>query len=227
MRFPTFSFDILLAFAAMTTGTDDDDQRCGNPRRALAGGLGCDSGIHRTGTAGDAAGADWLAAEARALGAEVAIEEVALDRLDPVEAYLEIGGERIDGVPVFDAPASEPDGIAGRLGADIAVAELSPRAVYSGEFQRLRRSGLHRALVVICKGDAPGFGLINAEDFRSPYGAPAIHVSSEARDQVLTAARDGAAARLRQLSAGDRERGRSNICRGRFAAATGPSRRWS
>ena len=156
-------------------------------------------GAHRTGTAGDAAGADWLAAEARALGAEVTIEEFAFDRLDPVEAYLEIGGarpERIGAVPVFDAPASDPDGIAGRLGADIAVVELTPRAVYSGKFQRLRREGGHRALVVICQGDAPGLGLINAEDFRHPYGAPAIHVPSEARDQVLAAAQDGAGARL-------------------------------
>lgn len=158
-------------------------------------------GIHRTGTPGDAAGADWLAGEVRAIGAEVKIEEFALDRLDPVAAYLEIADERIDAVPVFDAPAGEPDGIVGCLGADIAVAELTPRAVYSGEFQRLRReanssqSG-QRALVIICQGDAPGFGLINAENFRTPYGAPAIHVSSEARERVLAAARDGARARL-------------------------------
>ncbi len=157
-------------------------------------------GIHRTGTAGDAAGAEWLAAEARALGAEVGSEEFALDRLDPVECFLELGGERIEGVPVFDAPATAADGVAGRLGADIAVAELTPRAVYSGAFQRLRRAGghadNHRALVVVCQGDAPGLGLINAEDFRAPYGAPAIHVSSAARDMVLAAAKEGAPARL-------------------------------
>ena len=151
---------------------------------------------HRTGTAGDAAGAEWLAAEARALGAQVAIEEFALDRLDPVAAYLELGGERIAAVPVFDAPPTGADGIVGTLGSDIAVAELSPRAVYSGEFQRLRRAGGHRALVVVCQGDAPGLALINAEDFRAPYGAPAIHVPSEARDIVLAAARDRAPARL-------------------------------
>ncbi|HML10280.1 MAG TPA: hypothetical protein VK432_05420 [Stellaceae bacterium] len=153
-------------------------------------------GTHRTGTEGDAAGAEWLAAEARALGAEVTIEEFAFDRLDPVEAYLEIGGERIDGVPVFDAPGSGAESIAGRLSAEIAVAELTPRAVYSGEFQRLRRAGGHAALVVICKGEAPGLGLINAEDFPVPYGAPAIHVPSEARDTVLAAAERREPARL-------------------------------
>jgi hypothetical protein len=153
-------------------------------------------GAHRTGTAGDAAGADWLAAEASALGAEVAVEEFLFDRLDPVAAYLEIDGKRIEGVPVFDAPATSAAGVAGALGGEIEVVELPPRAVYSGEFQRLRRAGGHRALVVICRGDAPGPGLINAEDFPAPYGAPAIHVSSEARDAVLAAAHDRRPARL-------------------------------
>ena len=153
-------------------------------------------GTHRTGTAGDAAGAEWLAGEARALGAQVAVETFGFDRLDPVDAFLEIAGERIAGVPVFDASPTSQEGIAGRLGTEIAVAELSPRAVYSGEFQRLRRSGGHRGLVVICQGDAPGLALINAEDFRAPFGAPAIHVSSEAREAVLAATRDGAAARV-------------------------------
>src|SRR5579862_961098 len=68
-------------------------------------------GTHRTATAGDAAGAAWLAAEAAALGAEVEIEEFALDRLDPVEAYLEIASERTPAVPVFDAPATDAAGI--------------------------------------------------------------------------------------------------------------------
>jgi hypothetical protein len=36
----------------------------------------------------------------------------------------------------------------------------------------------------------------NAEDFRHPYGAPAIHVSSEARDVVFAAAAQHALARL-------------------------------
>ena len=48
-------------------------------------------GTHRTGTQGDRAGADWLAAEAAGLGAEVAIEDFAFDRLDPRLACLDIG----------------------------------------------------------------------------------------------------------------------------------------
>jgi hypothetical protein len=157
-------------------------------------------GAHRTATAGDAAGAEWLAAEAAALGApgamDVSIEEFALDRLDPVEAFLEIGDERIAAVPAFDAPATDAAGVAGRLGSDIAVAELSPRAVYSGEYRRLRQGGGRRGFVILCAGEEPGMALLNAEQFRLPYGAPAIHVASEARRAVLAAAARGDAARL-------------------------------
>jgi hypothetical protein len=158
-------------------------------------------GVHRTAGAGDAAGAEWLAREAAALGASVSIEEFALDRLDPVEAFLAIGGERIAAVPVFDAPATDMAGVAGRLGlvggnAEIAVAELSPRAVYSGEFERLRRTGSHRGFVILCTGESPGMALLNAERFREPYGAPAIHVASEARATVLAAATHGTRVRL-------------------------------
>ncbi|HEV2334498.1 MAG TPA: hypothetical protein VGS13_03260 [Stellaceae bacterium] len=158
-------------------------------------------GVHRTATAGDAAGADWLAREAAAQGAAVSIEEFALDRLDPVAAFLEIGTERIAAVPAFDAPSSDRAGVTGRLGpvggdADIAVAELSPRAVYSGEFARLRRLGNNRGFVIVCSGESPGMGLLNAEQFREPYGVPTIHVASEAGAAVMEAAARGVPARL-------------------------------
>ena len=68
-------------------------------------------GFHRTATEGDAAGASWLANEVARLGARPAIEEFALDRLDPIAAFLEIDGARIDGVPMFDAPATGAAGI--------------------------------------------------------------------------------------------------------------------
>ena len=162
-------------------------------------------GTHRTASAGDDSGAEWLAREAAGLGApgaiQVAIEEFALDRLDPLAAFLEIGGERIAAVPAFDAPPTDATGVTGRLGlaggaAEIAVAELSPRAVYTGEYATLRRAGQHRGLVILCAGDNPGMGLLNAEQFREPYGAPAIHVASGAREALLAAAVQGAPARL-------------------------------
>jgi hypothetical protein len=158
-------------------------------------------GSHRTGTTGDDAGARWLENEAAALGAEVANEVFTLDRLDPVACYLELDGERIWAVPAFDAPATGADGVTGTLSltdhdAAILLAQLSPRSVYTGEFDRLRRNTAHRALVIVCTGARPGMGLLNAEQFRNPYGAPTIHVSSEASEIVLAGAARAAPARV-------------------------------
>ena len=162
-------------------------------------------GIHRTGTIGGRAGAAWLAREAAALGAEVSLEDFTLNRLDPIAAFLEMDGERIEAVPVFDAPATDAQGIVGRLGdigsdAEIEVAELSPRAVYTGEFERIRRDSPHRALVVLCAGESPGLALLNAERFRRPYGAPALHVSSTERAALVAAIAQGKSARLVSFS---------------------------
>src|SRR6266542_2747973 len=163
-------------------------------------------GIHRTATIGGRAAAAWLAREAAALGAEITMEGFALDRLEPVECFLEFGEQRIEVVPVFDAPATEPSGISGHLGiigrsdAEIGVAELSPRAVYTGEFERIRRDSPYRALVVLCTGDRPGLGLLNAEQFRRPYGAPAVHVSSTDRPALMEAIAQHSPTRLVSVS---------------------------
>ena len=121
-------------------------------------------GPHRTATSGDEMSALWLAHEASGLGVDVAREEFTLNRLDPGLCYLELDGRRISAVPVFDAPSTGADGISGKLSLDghdgaVLVTELTPRSVYSGEYQRLRRGPTHRALVIICSGDRPGMGL--------------------------------------------------------------------
>jgi hypothetical protein len=165
-------------------------------------------GTHRTATAGDHAGAAWLADEAAALGAAPEIEEFTLDRLDPDDCSLVFERRRIEAVPAFDAPV---DFVRGRLGGEIAVAELTPHAVYNGEYRRLRQTGGHRALVIVCKGDVPGMGLLNAEQFREPYGAATIHVSSEAREIVLAATARGTTALFASLSRRTRTQARNVV----------------
>jgi hypothetical protein len=158
-------------------------------------------GVHRTGTTGDEAGAVWLAHEAAGLGVEVGSEGFELHRLDPVACYLELDGERIPAVPAFDAPATGAGGVTGTLSLDghdeaIVVAKLTPRSVYTGEYERLRRDTAHSALVIVCAGERSGMGLLNAERFPNPYGAPAIHVPSEASETVLAGAARAAPARV-------------------------------
>ena len=157
--------------------------------------------LHRTGTASDEAGALWLTQEAAALGVEVTSEVFKLDRLEPVACYLELDSERISGVPAFDAPGTDAGGVTGTLSSSahdeaILVARLSPRSVYTGEYERLRRDGAHRALVIVFTGARPGMGLLNAEHFRQPYGAPTIHVSSHASEVVLAGAARAASVRV-------------------------------
>ena len=158
-------------------------------------------GAHRTATTGDEAGANWLAHEAAGLGVEVSSEVFELDRLEPLACYLELDGERISAVPAFDAPSTSANGVTGALslsGHDeaIVVAKLTPRSVYTGEYEGLRRDAAHRALVIVCTGERAGMGLLNAENFRNPYGTPAIHVSSEASEAVLAGAARAAPARV-------------------------------
>ena len=170
--------------------------------RAIAWLTAWDSqGIHRTATAGDQAGGEWLIRECAGLGAAPTVEEFMLDRLDPIEAYLEYDGARVPGVPLFDAPATGDDGVAGILGpggaeTSIAVAELSPLSIYTPDYEGLRRNAVHCGLVIVCKGRQSGLGLLNAERFLHSYGAPAIHVSSEAGAEVLAAAARRVSARL-------------------------------
>jgi hypothetical protein len=177
-------------------------------------------GIHRTATTGDEAGATWLLREAAGLGAAPATEGFALDRLDPISAYFECDGERMPGVPVFDSPGTSADGITGILtpiGGPVAgqgtivVAELSPFNAYSPDYEQLRRDAACCGLLILCKGTQPGLGLLNAERFRSPYGAPAIHVASDARDAVFAAAARRTPARLVAASRHTPARARNTV----------------
>jgi len=107
-------------------------------------------GHHRTGTTGDETGALWLEHEAAGFGVDVAAEAFTLKRLDPVACYLELDGERISAVPAFDAPGTGASGVIGTLSLSdredaILVAQLSPRSVYTGEYDRLRRNAAHRS----------------------------------------------------------------------------------
>ena len=140
-------------------------------------------GPHRTGTAGDHAGAEWLAGEAaasigqaqggQALGVHVNIEIFVLSRVDPVDAWVECDSGRIEGVPVYDSPSTPPEGVS----APLAVACFSPWAVYTPDYRAARRAVTHAGLVIVCQGSRPGLGLLNAEQFREPYGCPAIQIA--------------------------------------------------
>jgi hypothetical protein len=149
-------------------------------------------GFHRTGTAGDEAGAAWLAREAAAIAGPVTSETFRLERIDTRAAYVEFDGERIAGETLFEAPPTGPEGVSGLAGDErgpgpIAVSPLSPSAVYSPDFAVMRGRSPHRAQVIITMGLAPGLALLNAEAFRTPFGPPAVQISSVEKDRVMAA----------------------------------------
>ena len=192
---------LLVGGALMTVAAGPDDNA-----RAAAWLRAWDSqGTHRTATPGDEAGADWLAAEARGLGATVAFEPFAVNRIDVDAAFLDIEGERIPGEKMFDAPdtpdgrvmalASVGPGLADPGEGDIHILELPPTAVYSPDFSRYRRESKSKALVIITRGESPGLALLNAEAFTKPYGPPILQMPSTERDKILAAAARGAAMR--------------------------------
>jgi hypothetical protein len=148
--------------------------------------------IHRTATPGDEAGATWLAREAAAMGGAVTSELFPLERIDPLAAYVECDGIRIEGEALLDGPDTVATGVVGLATnatgeGPLGVMELPPSAVYGQEYQRMRRESRHRAQVIVTTGGASGLALFNAEGFRAPFGPPTIQVSSVERDRVFGA----------------------------------------
>ncbi len=158
-------------------------------------------GIHRTATEGDQRGADWLAAEARALGAKVEIESFTLSRIDPIAAFVEVDGKKFAGEMLFDAPDTPPVGVSALASANsgeglISLHAYSPRVVYAPDFVAARRTSVAHAAIIITTGDAPGLALLNAEAFNTPFGPPTVQVASETHDTLFAAAQRGAAFRV-------------------------------
>ncbi len=158
-------------------------------------------GIHRTGTVGDKRSADWLAAEIGKLGVKPALEPFAIDRVDPLDCFVEIAGKRIEGLPLFDAAFTDASGVGGRLGpvggqTELGLIELPPNAEYSASYETTRRTSRHRALLIITKGARPGLCPINSAYFKHPFGPPALQVGSQHGQWLKHQAQQGMTARL-------------------------------
>ena len=146
-------------------------------------------GWHRTGTTVDHDSARWLADLVSETGAEVSLEPFELSRIDPVECYLEVGGDHIPGLPMFDGAFTDAEGIRGTLGpvgssAEIGVGVVSLAGGVDEALTASRRSGGHGALVAVTIGGSPGLMPSNAPQFLSPFGCPVLQVGSEARECI-------------------------------------------
>ena len=140
------------------------------------------SGIHRVGTPGDLASGVWFESEAAKSSVDVARMPVPIQRTLVDEAYLECAGIRIDGLPLFDSPATA--GISGRLCAsgsagEIGLAEFPSNAasIKGQPLEVLRRGTQHAALIVATRVTGDSLAPINAQYYNTPFGPPLLQVA--------------------------------------------------
>ena len=140
------------------------------------------SGVHRVGTPGDLASGAWLAAEATQSGVAIARLPVPIQCTHVEEAYLACAGLRIDGLPMFDAPACA--GVSGTLCAsddqgDIGFAAFPSNAasIKGQPLEQLRRATTHSALVVATRVTGDSLAPINAQYYTTPFGPPVLQVA--------------------------------------------------
>jgi hypothetical protein len=95
---------------------------------------------------------------------------------------------------LFDGGFTTSAGIHGRLGnlnslAPIGLTEAEPNAAAAGELGDARRQNKHEAIVVVTRGDRPGFCPSNAPSFLRPFGPPVLQVTSEEAPFLVDCAR--------------------------------------
>ena len=163
-------------------------------------------GWHRTGSEVDARSAEWLADEVRSRGLEVSLEPFELARIDPLEAFLEIDGERVDGLPIFDGGTTDADGISGTLGSLTSGAEIpwvaqpsvadqlhavaTSKVPMQSQLAEARGSGRYRAVVTF---PARGKGVLanNAPRFPTTSGPAVLQIDGAKREWVREHGRRG------------------------------------
>jgi len=160
-----------------------------------------EEGAHRTATRADKASGDRLLALARATGASASLQPFELSRVDPAVSFLEIGGQRLEGLPMFDGAFTNADGVRGAIGAaasdqdrPIVWTSVSPNAEI--ELRKTRLASTARAIVAVTAGQRPGLCPINAAFFREPFGPPVLQIGSEQVGAVERAVQSGGDVRV-------------------------------
>ena len=157
---------------------------------------------HRTGTSGDLATAEWLAGTVRAAGAEPRLDVFPFRRRVLRECAVEAGGRRAEGVPLFDGGLTDEAGITCPLtqldgtGRGIAVTTFGP-AGRPSTLSTARR-GAFRAVVAgsAAPETVPGLALLNAPQYRQPYGPPVLQMATHEGEWLDVAAEAGTSARF-------------------------------
>ena len=160
-------------------------------------------GDHRTGSPVDAESGRWLADRVDDAGLVPEIEWMGFSRIGIRAAYVEVGDRWAEGVPLFDGGFTDAAGVTGVLGsldgaATIGLGHVGPRA--GSDFHAYRRATPQRAAVTVTGGPPngvpEGLALMNAPDFKEPFGPPVLQVASRHRAWLTAAAASAAPARV-------------------------------
>jgi len=137
-------------------------------------------GIHRTGTDGDINNTQWLADEIKSLGLEPIMDGFNINRLDIKEASLKIEERKINGIPMFDSIINDNIEIKGSLGRFNSKEVLGTSLISRDKnLEKERDRNRHQGLVIAKTGAFPGLFLINAFNFKKPFGPPVLQISNE------------------------------------------------
>lgn len=136
---------------------------------------------HRTGTEGDRITSQLLVDRLAAANVSAEIVSFPFVRRIPKKCYIEIAGERIDGLPLFDGGETSGilEGNIKRLGD---VATIGAGEVYSAgggpsrNLNSFRTQDQHQALVGIARSATPGVAMLNADAYKHPFGVPTLIV---------------------------------------------------
>lgn len=176
-------------------------------------------GLRRAGSEGDLASAGWLASQfAASPGLKAQCLEVGFECFIPGEASLVAGGERIEGLPLFDGGLTGPAGVTGNIGAlgsdqpiGFALMEPSMASLPGNAFARERSSSRHRAIVIALTTLEGGLAPLNAHDLERPFGPPVLQIAGRDAGRVQAMVDSGAEVRL--VLDGRRERASSRNVR--------------
>jgi len=184
----------MTALLVVAPPVDEVERRSADAIRAYSA-----EGHHRTATAVDRASADALRARARATGAAASLEPFDLSRVDPAAAFVQIQGQRLDGLPMFDGAFNGAGGVTGAIGPaggdrPIGWTRIAPNA--EAALRKMREGSRHAAIVAVTMGGKPGLCPVNAGWFSEPFGPPVLQVSSEALAAIEHASASGVEVRV-------------------------------
>lgn len=153
-------------------------------------------GIHRTGWPADDAASAWIVDWLGRHGVAASAAPFVFPKVECRAAYVEAGGARIEGLPLYDGGATGPVGVAGPLVGGAGGVALLTRPG-PADWQALLEPGAGgSALAAIAvTGDPEGHVKVrNAERILSPYSLPVLQVAQ--RDAAPLARAAGAEVRL-------------------------------